>query len=137
MYYVTIYCIDIVITCGFSGINIFLLCCKGITFVLRKLCIRIILVHATLHLISLVCLFICLFVHPIQGWMLLYLYFVIRFCYNICNIKLIPSWFPSISPPGNYLLLLDYSTPIMASLGLSLVAAVGSSTGWISCLNTT
>ena len=64
MYYVTIYCIDIIITCGCSVINIFLLCCTGITFVLRKLCIRIILVYASLHLISLVCLFVCLFVCP-------------------------------------------------------------------------
>ena len=113
------YCIDIVITCGCSVISIFLLYCKGITFVLRKLCIRIVLVHATLHLISLVFLFVCLFVHPLQGWALLYLYFVIRFCYNISNIKLIPSWFPSIPPPGNYLFLLDYCTPFKPSLGLS------------------
>ena len=67
----------------------------------------------------------------------MYLYFVIGCHYNTCNIKLLPSWLPSIPPPGNYMSLLDYCTPIKPCLGLLLVAAVGSSTVWISCPNTT
>ena len=115
MYYGTIDCIAIYITCGSSTINTFILYCMSITFVLCKLCIRIILVHTTWYLISSV----CLFVRPLEGRTLFYLYFVIGFCYNTGNIKLIPSWFPSIPPPGNYLFLLDCCTPFKPSLGLS------------------
>ena len=78
---------------------------------------------------------VCLFVLPLQGRISLFLYFVNGLLYNIRNIKFLPSWVPSIPPPGNYSSLLDSCTPYKTSLGLSLVAVVGSSTGWISCLN--
>ena len=43
---------------------------------------------------------VCLFVLPLQGRILLLLYFVNRLTYIICNIKFGPSWFSSIPPPG-------------------------------------
>ena len=79
-------------------------------------------------------LFICFFVFLKDNPVVL-----VRFCkgisYNIRNIKFIPNCFPSIPPPSNFPFLLDSCTRVKPSLGLLLVAAVGSSTRWKSCLN--
>ena len=95
---------------------------------LRNFCIGLTFANSQVYQISVV----CLFVRPLQGRTSLFLYFVIGLSYIIRNITFLPSWFPSIPPPGNYPSLLDFCTPFKPSLGLSLVAAVGSITGCIS-----